>query len=176
MPEPEKRLVIVKGDLTAEAVTAVVNPANTDLVLGAGVAGAIRTRGGSAIQAECDRLAPLKLGDAVVTTGGKLPSPFVIHAAVMQLGGAPDETSIRQSVTSALEVARRQRFQTVAFPALGTGVGGFPMERAAAVILPLVLSHLAENQHPSLVKMVLFDQAAFDVWQATFNDLNSRRS
>lgn len=132
------RVLIEEGDLTTAEVDAVVNAANTDLVLGAGVAGAIRARGGPAIQAECDALrkahGPLALGDAALTGAGDLPARHVIHAAVLELGGSPTEQSIRSATRAALELAERHGLESLALPALGTGVGGFPLQRCAEIM------------------------------------------
>jgi O-acetyl-ADP-ribose deacetylase (regulator of RNase III) len=162
---------IVPGDITAEAVDAIVNAANTDLILGAGVAGAIRVKGGPAIQTECDAQSPVKLGGAALTAGGNLPAKFVSHAAAMHLGGEPDEASIRKAVGSALEIASRERFHVVSFPAIGAGIGGFPMKEAAEIILQVVSAYLSVHEHPAKVRIVLFDRAAFDVFITVYNRL-----
>src|SRR5690348_18158104 len=91
------KVAIRQGDITEAQVDAIVNAANNDLVLGAGVAGAIRTKGGPSIQAECDKLAPVQLGEASITGGGKLPARYVIHAASMRLGGRTTEPNLRDA-------------------------------------------------------------------------------
>ena len=92
------RLVVVEGNIVHQDVDAIVNAANSELKLGAGVAGAIREKGGPSIQAECDTIGPIRVGDAAVTSGGNLPARYVIHAAGLQLGGSADEQSVRSSV------------------------------------------------------------------------------
>src|SRR5579885_2903195 len=104
------RIVTRQGDLTESDCEAVVNAANTDLKLGAGVAGAIRRKGGPRIQAECDRIGPIALGEAAVTTGGNLKARYVIHAASMRLGGRTTADSLRQSVRNTLERAEEKAF------------------------------------------------------------------
>lgn len=122
-----------QGDLTAYAGTAIVNAANNHLVLGAGVAGAIARRGGPAIQAECDRHGPIQVGQAALTGAGRLPCRHVIHAAAM--GDEPvSEHSIRSATREALRLAAERGIADLAFPVLGTGVGGFPFRRAVEIM------------------------------------------
>ncbi len=128
------RIRIAQGDITEFAGDAIVNAANNWLKLGAGVAGAIRKKGGPEIQAECDRIGPIRVGEAVITTAGKLPARYVIHAAVMGDEPASYE-SVRQATKSALELAVAKGLKTVAFPLLGTGVGGLDKERVARIML-----------------------------------------
>jgi O-acetyl-ADP-ribose deacetylase (regulator of RNase III) len=129
---PARRIVITVGDLTDQDVDAIVNAANNDLVLGGGVAGAIRRRGGPSIQDECDAHGPVRVGEAALTGGGQLKARHVIHAASMALGGRTTATSLRASMTATFEIARRRSFETVAVPAVGTGIAGFPMDECRA--------------------------------------------
>ena len=99
------RIDMIAGDITEVEAEAIVNAANTDLILGAGVAGAIRRRGGRTIQDACDRLAPIPLGEAVRTTAGDLPQDHVIHAAVMEWSGVATEESVRSCTKASLRVA-----------------------------------------------------------------------
>src|SRR5580704_10730182 len=112
------RIVTRQGDLTESDCEAVVNAANTDLMLGAGVAGAIRTRGGPRIQAECDQIGPIELGEAAVTTGGNLKARYVIHAAGMHLGGRASERSLRDASRNTLRRATEKGIKSIAFPAI----------------------------------------------------------
>jgi O-acetyl-ADP-ribose deacetylase len=122
-----------QGDITAYAGTAIVNAANNHLVLGAGVAGAIARRGGPAIQAECDRHGPIRVGQAALTGAGRLPCRHVIHAAAM--GDEPvRERSLRSATREALRLAAERGIADLAFPVLGTGVGGFPFRRAVEIM------------------------------------------
>ncbi len=159
------RIRIEEGDLTAAATDAIVNAANTDLVLGAGVAGAIREQGGPSVQAECDRHGPIGLGESALTGAGDLPARCVIHAAVLRLGEAPTEASIRAATRSALALARERGLRTIAFPALGTGVGGFPLQRAAELLLEETERHIAEGTPLEEVRFVLFGEPAYRVFE-----------
>jgi len=159
------RIRIEEGDLTEAASDAIVNAANTALVLGAGVAGAIRERGGPEVQAECDRHGPVPLGGAALTGAGKLRARHVIHAAAMEPGGRPTEESIRAATRSALDLARERGLRSIAFPALGTGVGGFPMQRCAEVMLEEVRRHADLETTLEEVRFVLFGEPAYRVFE-----------
>jgi O-acetyl-ADP-ribose deacetylase len=123
-----------RGDITTYAGGAIVNAANNHLVLGAGVAGAIARRGGAAIQAECARHGPIRVGEAALTGAGDLRCRYVIHAAAM--GDEPvSERSIRAATRASLQLAAQHKIRDMAFPILGTGVGGFPFRRAVEIMV-----------------------------------------
>jgi O-acetyl-ADP-ribose deacetylase (regulator of RNase III) len=164
-PSAMSRILLSEGDITALAVDAIVNAANTDLRLGLGVAGAIRERGGPAIQAECDAHGPIALGAAALTAGGELPSGHVIHAAVLALGTGVSEPVIRAATRASLELARAHGFRSIAFPALGTGVGGFPLQRCAEIMLEETRAHLAGETTLETVQFVLFGEPAYRVFE-----------
>ncbi|WP_457633085.1 macro domain-containing protein [Oceanithermus desulfurans] len=125
---------IAKGDITTFDGDAIVNAANDRLILGSGVAGAIRRKGGPAIQEECDRHGPIRVGEAAVTGAGRLPVKYVIHAAV--LGSEPASyDSVRRATRAALEKARELGLRAVAFPLLGTGVGGLDTGEVARIMI-----------------------------------------
>ena len=147
-----------RGDITTYAGGAIVNAANNHLVLGAGVAGAIARRGGTAIQAECDRHGPIRVGEAALTGAGALPCRYVIHAAAM--GDEPvSERSIRDATRASLRLAAEHGVCDVAFPILGTGVGGFPFRRAVEIMIDVV-----HEQSPGTadVDVVLFGYTVED--------------
>jgi O-acetyl-ADP-ribose deacetylase len=129
-------------DITQLEVDAIANAANTNLAHGGGVAGAISRAGGPSIQEESDALAPIELGDAVATGAGDLPCRWVIHAATMQLGGPTSADIIRAATASTLRVAEELGCRSLALVAFGTGVGGFPVEDAAAIEVEEVRRHL----------------------------------
>lgn len=133
------RLRVECGDITNYDGDAIVNAANNRLQLGAGVAGAIRRAGGPSIQEECDRHGPIRVGEAAITGAGDLAVRWVIHAAAM--GDEPvSERSIRDSTAASLALAARHGVKRLAFPVLGSGVGGFDFERAARIMLDAVAS------------------------------------
>src|SRR5277367_4388800 len=136
------RIVVQHGDITEMDVDAIVNAANNDLVLGAGVAGAIHRKGGDAIQRECNDIGSIPVGFAAMTGGGKLKARHVIHAASMSLDGTRTTAkSLKTSTVHALRLAAQHEFKTIAFPAIGTGVSGFPMEECAQIMLQEAAEH-----------------------------------
>jgi O-acetyl-ADP-ribose deacetylase (regulator of RNase III) len=159
---------ISQGDITECALDAIVNAANNDLILGAGVAGAIHNKGGPEIQKECDQIGSIPLGDAAVTTGGRLKAKFVIHAASMRLGGRTSEENLRASTRNSLRRASEREVESLAFPAIGTGIAGFPLDRCAQVMLEEVRDHLMGETSVKRVEFVLFDGAALATFQRVF--------
>ena len=160
---------ISQGDITDRALDAIVNAANNDLILGAGVAGAIRSKGGPEIQEECDRIGRIPLGEAAVTTGGKLRAKLVIHAASMHLGGRTSEENLRASTRNSLRRASERKVESIGFPAIGTGIAGFPLDRCAQVMLEEVRDHLMGETSVRMVEFVLFDRAALDTFKTVFD-------
>ncbi len=162
------RIQLLQGDLTEMEVDAIVNAANTDLQLGGGVAGAIRRKGGEAIQAECDRNGPVPLGEAAITTGGKLKARYVIHAASMYLGGRTTPESLRQATQNSLQRAVEKGLRTIAFPAVGTGIAGFPLGECADIMLDVAIAHLQGKTSFERVYFVLYDKSALETFQSVW--------
>ena len=150
------KVEIVLGDITELGVDGIVNPANTGLQMGGGVAYAIRRKGGESIQREADEIAPIEVGEAAVTSAGRLNAKFVIHAATMELDLETDEGKIRSAARNAMKRAIEHGMRSVAFPALGTGVGGFPLERAARVMMEEVSRFKDDPNAPESVVLVLY--------------------
>ena len=168
------KIYFQKGDITDLAVDALVNAANTDLILGSGVAGAIRHKGGRPVEEDCERVGPVALGGAAVTTGGNLKALYVIHAASMQLGGTTTAESLRLATRNSLMRAEEKAIMSIAFPAIGTGVAGFPMEECARIMLTEVLAHLKSRSSLEKIYFVLFDEAALQVFECTYAKLTGR--
>jgi O-acetyl-ADP-ribose deacetylase (regulator of RNase III) len=166
MPAP--RIVIINGDLIEQHVGAIVNAANNDLVLGAGVAGAIRRRGGTTIQEECDAHGPINVGEAAITGAGNLPAHHVIHAASMALGGRTTAHSLRSSMDHAFRLAREHEVRSIAIPAVGTGIAGFAMDECARVMAGCLRAALVGGWAPDEVRFVLFGEAARQAFEAPF--------
>ena len=159
------RITLKEGDIASEAVDAIVNAANSALVLGSGVAGAIRARGGPSVQAECDRHGPIRVGEAAVTGAGSLAARFVIHAATMTLGGAATEESVRAAMRSALEAACGLGVQTLAVPALGAGIAGFSLQRCAEVLLEEARVRASEPCSLEEIRFVLYGEPAYRMFE-----------
>jgi O-acetyl-ADP-ribose deacetylase (regulator of RNase III) len=169
------RISLCEGDITGAEVDAIVNAANSSLVLGAGVAGAIRQKGGPSIQAECDAIGPIEVGEAAVTGAGDLPARFVIHAAGMELGGSADEVSVRSCVRRSLELARDRGCRSIAIPAIGAGIGGLSTQRCAEILLAEATAHLAGETTLEEIRFVLFGEPTYRVFEMA-NDAEKVRA
>jgi len=159
-------IIVIMGDITDMDVDGVVNAANTRLLLGSGVAGSIRRKGGPSIQAECDELGPIPLGEAAVTGAGKLKARYVIHAAGMHPGGGVSRESLESATRNSLVRAGERGMRSVAFPAIGTGVGGFPVGECAGVMIKTVMDFLKEDDtRIEKIYFVLFDEPTLRVFE-----------
>lgn len=165
------RIVLTQGDLTESSADSIVNAANNDLLLGGGVAGAIRQKGGPAIQKECDAIGSIPIGFAAITTGGNLKARYVIHAASMQLGGRTTAAALRSSTAHCLRLAAEKKLKSIAFPAVGTGITGFPMMECAEIMLGECVAHLKRKTSLEKIHFVLFDQASLEVFQMVWKDM-----
>ena len=138
------QLEVLAADVTTLDVDAIANAANTQLRHGGGVAAAISRAGGPAVQRESDERAPIGLGEAVETTAGDMPARWVIHAATMELGGPPSAEIIEQATRSTLARAEQLGCRSLALVAFGTGVGGFPLDEAARLMVDVARDHGGE--------------------------------
>jgi len=162
---------VIDADITKLEVDAIANAANTELKHGGGVAGAISRAGGPAVQAESRALAPIGLGEAVETSGGDMRCKWVIHAATMELGGSTSAAVVRSATAATLRKADELGARSLALVAFGTGVGGFPLERAAEIEVSEVRRHLGGGQ--SGLERVVFavrGAAACDAFNAALAD------
>jgi len=162
---------IVRGDLTEEPVEAIVNAANERLAHGGGVAGAIVRRGGYEIQEESDRWVrehgPVPTGSAAITSAGKLPAHYVIHAVGPVWGSGDEEAKLGHAVRSALELAAEHNIRTISLPAISAGIFGFPKPLCAQVIISSVRDFLAKHPQASVqeVNVVLLDQQTAEIFR-----------
>ena len=174
--QTDQTLQIVRGDLTTEEVDAVVNAANEQLQHGGGVAWAISSKGGSAIQRESNdwirQHGPVSHARPAWTSGGLLPVKYVIHAVGPVWGDGDEDNKLAQAVTGTLRVADELKCVSMAMPAISTGVFGFPKDRAARIIFSAIEAYFVDNSASSVktVKLVLFDQSSVDVFVKTWHD------
>ena len=164
------KIQIKQGDLTEADVDAIVNAANNDLMLGGGVAGAIRMKGGPTIQRECDRIGSIALGEAAITGAGTLKARHVIHAASMRLGESTSEANLRASTRNSLRLAAENALKSIAFPAIGTGIARFPLERCAQVMFDEVRRHLSGATTLERVEFILFDRRALETFERALRE------
>ena len=168
----DKKIKLVQGDITEMAVDAIVNAANAQLILGGGVAGAIRKKGGPIIQEECNRIGGTHVGGAVVTSGGNLKARYVIHAVGPRMGEGDEDTKLQQATLNSLKRATELNLGTIAFPAISTGIFGFPKDRCARIMLSTAKSFL-EQEKTSLQEVIfcLWSQEDLKIFQDTLEEL-----
>jgi O-acetyl-ADP-ribose deacetylase len=158
---------LMSGDITKLAVDAIVNAANSSLLGGGGVDGAIHRAAGPELLAECRTLGGCPPGEARLTGGYRLPARHVIHTVgpIWQGGSAREREILEGCYRSSLEIANRERFREIAFPAIATGVYGFPKEEAARIAVAAVRAHLARQKWPQAVIFVCFDEATLAAYR-----------
>ena len=149
-----KQLVLLQGDITEMGTDAIVNAANKDLILGAGVAGAIRSKGGPSIQEECNRIGGVPVGGAAITTGGDLKARYVIHAVGPRMGEGDEYQKLADATRNSLNLVQEEGLKSIAFPAISTGIFGFPKDRCARIMLSTVAETLREEE--TTLKEVIF--------------------
>ena len=163
---------LLRGDITTYAADAIVNAANSELLPGGGVCGAIHRAGGPAIAEECRRVrserGPVPPGGAVATTAGRLPAKYVIHAVgpVWYGGDRGEAEALSRCYRESMRVADELKLHSIAFPAISTGIFGYPVEQAASVAIPSLIESLQSANHIVFVSMVLFDKATLDAFAA----------
>ncbi|HDI74866.1 MAG: macro domain-containing protein [Thermoprotei archaeon] len=153
----EAIIEVVKGDITELSVDAIVNPANSLMVMGGGVAAAIKRKGGRKIEEEALKKAPVPVGKAVVTSGGKLKAKYVIHAPTMKKPAQRTTLeAVAKAVTAALQAASSLKINSIAFPGMGTGVGGLRIYDAVKEMAKQIKRHLKQNSYPKKVVLVAY--------------------
>ncbi len=162
---------IVQGDITELDTDAIVNAANRHLQLGGGVAGAISRRGGETIQEECDEIGEIDVGEAAITGGGKLASRHVIHAVGPRMGEGDEDEELRRATLSALKLADENSLKSIAFPAISTGIYGYPLERCSVIMLKTVRGYLEGQTGLERVVFCLYDSLAHDRFEKTLAGL-----
>ncbi len=158
------KIKVVQGDITEIEVDAIVNAANNHLWMDAGVAGAIKRRGGKEIEDEAMKKGPIPVGEAVVASAGGLKAKYVIHAAVMGQDLVTKEEYIKNATQNSLKRAEELEIESIAFPAFGTGVGGFPMDKCARIMLDQAKDFSKKVKYLKEVLFVLFDKKSYDIW------------
>jgi len=161
---------IYVGDITELATDAIVNAANSDLWMGSGVAGAIKAKGGIEIEQEAISLGPIRPGESVITTGGKLPTKHVIHCAGMPPGGIATKENVESSVFRALEIASEHNLKSIAFPAIGAGVGGLSLDDSAKAILTGIYRYTRLPKSVREIILVGFRKEVGDCFSKAFDE------
>lgn len=166
-----RTLELVEGDITEMNTDAVVNAANARLILGGGVAGAIARKGGPVIQEECDRIGGTPVGTAAITSGGNLKARHVIHAVGPRMGEGDEDAKLEGATRSSLDVAEANGLRSIAFPAVSTGIFGYPVDRCARIMLSAALERLRGETSIERIVFCLFGGEAYSVFESTLKEL-----
>ncbi|HUU77153.1 MAG TPA: macro domain-containing protein [candidate division Zixibacteria bacterium] len=153
---------LLQGDITDLQVDVIVNAANNELWMGAGVAGAIKRKGGIEIEKEAMSKGPIKHGEAIETKAGKLKAKYVIHAAGMRSDGYITEESLKNSIINSLKLAEKLQLTSIAFPAIGTGVAGFDIVKCAKIMYETIKNFNYSSL--KVVNLVLYNENSFLVF------------
>lgn len=159
-------IAVFEGDLTEQPTDAIVNAANAALVMGGGVAGAIRKKGGPSLQEECNRIGGTYVGGAVITGGGHLKAKHVIHAVGPRMGEGDEDRKLRSATLNSLLRADENNLKSISFPAISTGIFGFPIERCAPIMLRASLEYLKGKTEIRKVAFCLWGKEAYGVFEA----------
>ncbi len=161
----QTNLELVEGDITEQATDAIVNPANAGLILGGGVAGAIRRKGGPKIQTECNQIGGTPVGTAIITTGGHLKARHVIHAVGPQMGEGDEDRKLRNATLNSLKLADQHKLKSITFPAISTGIFGYPLDRCAEVMLTATIGYLRGKTGLEKVVFCLWGDEAYRTFE-----------
>ncbi|MFX1500439.1 MAG: macro domain-containing protein [Promethearchaeota archaeon] len=161
----DSKIRLVKGDITELDLDVIVNAANAQLILGGGVAGAIRKKGGPIIQKECNEIGSIFVGGAAITAGGNLKAKHVIHAVGPRMGEGNEDQKLKNATLNSLKLMDEHNLKTIAFPAISTGIFGFPIERCSKIMINTVKEYLEGNTQIEEVTFCLYTSSDFDVFE-----------
>ncbi|MFW9825745.1 MAG: macro domain-containing protein [Candidatus Thorarchaeota archaeon] len=158
------KIRLVQGDITELSLDAIVNAANSQLILGGGVAGAIRRKGGPIIQEECIKIGGTFVGGAVITTGGDLKAKHVIHAVGPRMGEGNEDQKLRNATLNSLKLLDEHKLKSIAFPAISTGIFGYPIDRCSKVMIKAVKDYLSGDTQIGEVIFCLYTTSDYEVF------------
>jgi len=159
------KIKLVQGDITELEMDAIVNAANAQLIMGGGVAGAIRRKGGSQIQEECNKIGGTFVGGAVITMGGNLKAKHVIHAVGPRMGEGNEDEKLRNATLNSLKLMDKHNLKTIAFPAISTGIFGYPIDRCAKIMTSTAKTYLNGQTQIEEVNFCLYSESDFQVFE-----------
>lgn len=159
------KIKLKQGDITELDTDVVVNAANAQLIMGGGVAGAIRRKGGPAIQEECNKIGGTFVGGAVITTGGNLKAKHVIHAVGPRMGEGGEDEKLKNATLNSLKLMDEFKLKTIAFPAISTGIFGYPIDRCAKMMMSTAKEYLSRDTQIEEVIFCLYTSSDFDVFE-----------
>lgn len=169
--EGQKVLKLIEGNIALVDAEAIVNAANKSLILGGGVAGAIRSFGGPSIQEECNSIGPIEVGEAVITGAGKLKAKYVIHAAGPVYGEGNEDEKLRRATHNSLELAEKKKIKNIAFPAISAGIFRFPIKRCSEIMIKTCLDFLKKHEFPKEIILCLYGDKSFSVFEETLESI-----
>ncbi len=158
-------ITLKQGDITDLEVDVIVNAANAQLILGGGVAGAIRKKGGPKIQEECNKIGSIFVGGAVITTGGNLKAKHVIHAVGPRMGEGDEDQKLKNATLNSLKLMDENKLFSIAFPAISTGIFGYPIEKCAKIMISTTKEYLESNTCIREVIFCLYSSSDFEVFE-----------
>jgi O-acetyl-ADP-ribose deacetylase (regulator of RNase III) len=159
------KIVLKQGDITELNTDVIVNAANAQLILGGGVAGAIRNKGGPTIQEECNKIGGTFVGGAVITTGGNLKAKYVIHAVGPRMGEGNEDKKLKNATLNSLILMDKHKLKTIAFPAISTGIFGFPIERCAKIMISVSKEYLKGDTQIEQIVFCLYTKNDYQVFE-----------
>ncbi|UCD70885.1 MAG: macro domain-containing protein [Syntrophobacterales bacterium] len=157
-------LELIQGDITEMETAAIVNAANAQLILGGGVAGAIKKKGGPTIQEECNRIGGTNVGGAVITGGGNLKAQYVIHAVGPRMGEGDEDRKLKDATLNSLKIADQYHLDSISFPAISTGIFGYPLDRCAQIMLSTAIEYLKGETGLHRVVFCLYGEESFSAF------------
>jgi len=167
-------LELIEGDITEMDTDAIVSAANAQLILGGGVAGAIRRKGGPTIQQECSKIGGTFVGGAVITGAGNLKAKYVIHAVGPRMGEGNEDEKLKNATLNSLKLADEKRLKSLTFPAISTGIFGFPMESCAYIMLKTVIDYLKEKTGIEKVCFCLYNSESCNVFEKKLKEISEQ--
>jgi len=174
--QSERKLKLTEGNIALLDVEAIVNAANSSLILGGGVAGAIRNYGGPSIQEECNKIGPVEVGSAVITGEGNLKAKYVIHAVGPVYGEGDEDNKLAQATLNSLKIAANRQIKSIAFPAISTGIFRFPLKRCSEIMLKTAIDFIEKNDYPQEIIFCLYGHEAYSTFQETLAAIIQEKS
>lgn len=171
-----RKIRLIEGNIVLLNVEAIVNAANKSLILGGGVAGAIRKFGGPTIQEECNKLGPIEVGEAVLTGGGNLKAEHIIHAAGPVYGEGEEDKKLMKATLNSLLIAQKTKIKSLAFPAISTGIFHFPIRRCSEIMLKTTMDFLDKNDCPEEVVFCLYGEKHYSMFTDAFEKLQEKEN
>jgi len=159
------KIRLIQGDITDLDIDVIVNAANAQLILGGGVAGAIRWKGGPKIQEECNEIGGTFVGGAVITTGGNLKAKRVIHAVGPRMGEGNEDEKLKNATLNSLKLMDEHGLKNIAFPAISTGIFGYPIEKCAKIMISTAKEYLSRETLIAEVVFCLYSKPDFEVFE-----------